>query len=115
MTSDETSDFRRRLVDARLAFGAGQGRLVSQTELAAILGVTPGAWSAWESGRNQPDLETVALLADALGVSDRWLAWGRGERYPPAAEGAPGMAQEPPDRYGDATARRKPKQGKKTG
>jgi transcriptional regulator with XRE-family HTH domain len=79
------------LIEARLAFSAAAGRLVPQTELAGIVGVTPGAWSAWELGRNQPDLATVELLADALGVSPEWLAWGRGERYeaPQSAQDAP--------------------------
>lgn len=117
MGENETSAFAGRLVEARLAFSAAAGRLVPQNELAAVVGVTPGAWSAWEGGRNEPDLETVALLADALGVTPEWLAWGRGERYaaPPPAEDAPQAPRVPVARDLPVRDEKPARRGKRAG
>ncbi|WP_328691549.1 helix-turn-helix transcriptional regulator [Streptomyces phaeochromogenes] len=43
-------------------------RGLSQKRLAASLGVHNTAISAYENGRRRPDVETLATIADALGV-----------------------------------------------
>ena len=42
---------------------------LSQTELAKILKVSPGAISNWESETRQPDLSMIITIADYFGVS----------------------------------------------
>ncbi|KIF67735.1 transcriptional regulator [Streptomyces sp. AcH 505] len=43
-------------------------RGVSQRRLATCLGVHNTAISAYENGRRRPDVNTLATIADALGV-----------------------------------------------
>ncbi|MFD9190133.1 helix-turn-helix domain-containing protein [Streptomyces phaeochromogenes] len=43
-------------------------RGLSQKRLAASLGVHNTAISAYENGRRRPDVETLATIADTLGV-----------------------------------------------
>lgn len=64
----------------------------SQAEIARRLGVTRGAVTHWYSGRSEPAGATLALLADSLGVSARWLVSGVGEERPHAAAPAPAAA-----------------------
>jgi len=63
-TSAKPSPARRiipsRLRDARLAHG------INQTELAASVGISRQAISAFESGEKGPDLDTMALIAETL-------------------------------------------------
>jgi len=49
---------------------------LTQEYLASVCGLTKGAISAIENGRNGIAGENVFLLADALGVSARWLMTG---------------------------------------
>lgn len=56
-------------------------RGITQDELATHLGVSKGAVSKWETGRSRPDVETLQLLADALGVELTELL----DEAPPAA------------------------------
>lgn len=42
---------------------------ITQKELAAALGVTPGAVSNWENGNNSIDIDTLFKMCDLLGVS----------------------------------------------
>lgn len=52
-----------RLVEARSA-----RRIPSQKALAALISVTPGSVSKWESGTHAPDAEALGILADKLQV-----------------------------------------------
>lgn len=58
----EARDAARSGRAARLRRAAG----VSQSELAAAVGVTPSAISRWESGRRYPRAEAAAAYARAL-------------------------------------------------
>lgn len=46
---------------------------ITQTELAKKLGVASGTVGNWESGKREPDFETVSRLARFFGVSVDWL------------------------------------------
>lgn len=56
-----------KLAENIKTFRAGQG--MSQTQLAAALGISPQSVSKWESGSSAPDLTNLCLLAQVLGVS----------------------------------------------
>ena len=51
---------------------------LTQDALAERLHVTRQAVSAWETGKNQPDVETLAAMAEALGADVRELIYGPG-------------------------------------
>ena len=51
---------------------------LTQDTLAERLHVTRQAVSAWETGKNQPDGETLAVIAEALGADIRELIYGPG-------------------------------------
>lgn len=51
---------------------------LTQDDLAERLHVTRQAVSAWETGKNQPDAETLTALAEALGTDIRELIYGPG-------------------------------------
>ena len=79
-----------RILKARMDYGMRQERMVSQIECAEKAGVTGPAWSAWESGRNEPDLRTLEKIARVLGVRFAWLVCGDGgirplEEFPDVA------------------------------
>lgn len=61
---------------------------MTQADLARRLGVTRGAVSHWYSGRSVPEGPTLAALADAVGVSARWIASGTGDQAPPSSRAA---------------------------
>ena len=44
--------------------------------MAASIGVSPGAVSQWENGTTEPSLSVLPKLAQALGVTAGWLAFG---------------------------------------
>lgn len=46
---------------------------VNQRELAQHIGVSNGAIGMWETGKRQPDLDTIAVLAQYYGVSTDYL------------------------------------------
>jgi transcriptional regulator with XRE-family HTH domain len=49
---------------------------VSQDELAKRLGVATMTVSRWETGALNPERDSIAKLAEALGVEARWIAYG---------------------------------------
>ena len=51
---------------------------LTQDALAERLHVTRQAVSAWETGKNQPDAQTLAALAEVLGADIRELIFGPG-------------------------------------
>ena len=46
-----------------------EAKRLTQSELAAIIGVSDKAISKWETGRGLPDISLLEPLADALGIS----------------------------------------------
>lgn len=53
-----------------------QERGMTQKALAEKIGVVPKTISKWETGRGFPDVSTLSILADLLGVSERSLLFG---------------------------------------
>lgn len=64
----------RRVAEARNL------RDISQTALAAAVGVSRGAVGQWESGETAPTTENLSAAAVELRVFFEWLATGRGPR-----------------------------------
>lgn len=63
----QSSTFCERLVTARKA------KRITQAELANAIGISQANYSAYERGRIQPGISTVAKLAEALHVSMDYL------------------------------------------
>lgn len=51
---------------------------LTQERLGELVGVTPQAVSKWENGESAPDINTVPLLCDALGISTDAFLRGSG-------------------------------------
>lgn len=71
---------------------------LSQDGLAEIVGVSRQAVSKWELNENQPDVDKVILLAQALGVTTDYLLLGAGptdDSRRPAAEAPAGDPSHP--------------------
>ena len=70
----------KRILSARLAYGATHGKALSQAALGRMVGVGQKTVATWEQGRKRPGLDTYLVLARTLGVDPAWLTWGeRGE------------------------------------
>ena len=52
---------------------------MKQPTLAGLVHTTPQTISRWEHGKNIPHITMIQAVAQALGVSSGWLAWGKGE------------------------------------
>lgn len=81
-------------------------RGLSQEVFAARIGVKPGTYSAWETGRNVPDRidELAEKLEGATGITRLWfLGWSDGAPPPPGGvvTGAYQTSRNP--RTGEAT------------
>ncbi|MBE3576919.1 MAG: helix-turn-helix domain-containing protein [Limnochordales bacterium] len=72
----ETPHWATRIREMRLARG------LSQKALSELLGVSRQAVQAWESGRNQPDLEAIQQLCSVFGCTPEDLI-GRPQISPP--------------------------------
>ena len=57
----------------------------TQEEMAALIGVTRGAYGNIENGKREPDFKTLSKLADYFGVSVDWLI-GRDKQSTPPDE-----------------------------
>ncbi len=64
--------FCEKLTEARKQSG------YNQREIAKILKISQPCYAGWETGRTQPDLESLAKLADLYGVSLDWLLGTQG-------------------------------------
>lgn len=53
---------------------------LTQEQLAVRLHVTRQAVSNWETGKTQPDIETLGSIADALGISFQELLYGESKK-----------------------------------
>ena len=69
--SNMREEMGRRLAQARKA------RALTQTQVGTLFGLEKAAVSAWEVGKNMPNAEQVARMADEFGVSVEWLILGR--------------------------------------
>lgn len=69
--------FSERLMRARSAKG------LSKHELEELSGLSRGAIKAYERGNTLPRIDSLAKLAEALGVSINWLTYGN---HPPKAD-----------------------------
>lgn len=63
-------DISSRITQAR------EAAEMSKSELARKMGVTPQSVYDWETGNTQPRGKRLNELAEALGVSVHWLAFG---------------------------------------
>lgn len=73
----------------------------SQADLAKLCGIAPTQFSRYESGKALPRPETLVKIAEALNVTDEWLARGTGsidrmDPNPPALPGEEIMSVELP-------------------
>jgi transcriptional regulator with XRE-family HTH domain len=70
--------FGDRVGQARRAYGEQlrPPRDFRQADLARLLDMSSQAVGQWERGGREPDLETIARVAAALGVRAAWLAFG---------------------------------------
>ena len=58
-----------------------KNKKLTQQELAGIIGITPQAYSLYETGKNNISNETLCLLADYFDVSVDYIL-GRDEKIP---------------------------------
>ncbi|KFN49196.1 helix-turn-helix transcriptional regulator [Arenimonas composti] len=71
---------------------ARRGASMSQSELAAIVGVARSAVAQWERKDGaRPTTENMSKIALATAVSFEWLATGRGGRWISGDEDSPAM------------------------
>ncbi len=66
----------RNLVIGRRIAAARRNSGLSQSALATMLSLSPGAVTQWETGRAMPTPEKFQHLAEALGVEASWLLTG---------------------------------------
>lgn len=59
--------FRINLLQLRTSLG------LSQTEFGESIGVSKGSLQAYESGRCQPSLATIKLIAEVYNIDDLYL------------------------------------------
>ncbi len=52
---------------------ARKAKGLTQIQLADIIGAKNSSISDWENNQHRPDIDMLALLSDALGVSSGWL------------------------------------------
>ena len=65
-----------------------ESKKITQSQLGEHIGAKKSAISLWESGKRQPDQETLVRLANFFGVTVDYLL-GRNDPPPPAQEKAP--------------------------
>ena len=70
-------NFASKLAKARKDAG------YTQREAAKILKIPRGTIANWESGRTQPDYESLGMMADFYAVSVDWLLGTKGYNFNP--------------------------------
>lgn len=65
-----------------------ESKKITQSQLGEHIGAKKSAISLWESGKRQPDQETLVRLANFFGVTVDYLL-GRNDPLPPEQEKAP--------------------------
>lgn len=73
--------FRERLIALR------NGKLLTQQQLADQLGLTRAAIAHYETGRREPDIETLLALSGFFGVTVDFLLGNSNEIEPPSGSG----------------------------
>lgn len=81
--------FGGRLYSARLWKAGAERRTIVQRDVAAAIGVSQVSVGRWEADLKEPSLATIERLAQWLGVSPGWLAFGEGEMLGPALPQSP--------------------------
>lgn len=66
---------KERIREVREHFG------LSMEKFGARIGIGKTSISLLESGKNNPSVQTVALICREFGVSERWLRTGEGEMF----------------------------------
>lgn len=61
---------------------------LSQAEAAALAGVSTNHYGKWELGKAFPRAASLEALAEAFGVTSKWLMIGQGEKTPAAEQAA---------------------------
>jgi transcriptional regulator with XRE-family HTH domain len=79
---EHLGSFGKRLRAARLAGYERGGREIRQTDIAELLDVRGATVSTWEGDQYVPTIDVISRLADILGVTPGWLAFGQEPRYP---------------------------------
>ena len=99
-TELRTMGFAARLSEARRERG------LSMRAVDSLAGISPGSTRSLEAG-TMPSLDTLELIAKALGVSPAWLAFGEGPRELPRrgkqATAQPPKKQKPTQSPGSAS------------
>lgn len=85
-----------RIAQARRELGVRRVADITPAELAKEIGVTPATVYRWESNEKAPSAVSLAKLADVLGVTRSYLAFGEGPKEAPR--------REPPLDYGVSAA-----------
>lgn len=97
-SENNSDDSQPRLHNVWMSLGARikerrEYEKLSQQSLAEMLGVSRGAVAQWEAGNNDPTIDKIAALANALHVSVEWLLTGvgvvAGEMSPIRLDGPP--------------------------
>lgn len=71
----------------------------NQQWLAEQVGVSQPSVSDWESGRNDPTMDNLAMAARVLNVHIEWLATGRGQRDYIETAPLASVCQDPAEAY----------------
>mgnify|MGYP003351236855 FL=1 len=79
-------DFPERLRAAMRYSSDQRNKPWTQQQLARKAGTQQGTIGGWMSGRSLPSSKLLFEIADALGVSARWLATGKGAMLGPRQE-----------------------------
>jgi len=90
----------QRLLAARLEAGARSRppQRISQMAVAARVGVEQATVSKWEGDSKEPSLTALRTMAQFLGVTGGWLAFGELPKHPgdvAVAQPIAGVAQRP--------------------
>lgn len=93
-----TSEYGQRLNAARVAAG------LTQSQLAAQVGLSRSSVANIEGGRQAPMAEQVIQHAEVLGIDPHWLLTGRGPDQPARLAAGPGLARRLIQRLPDVTA-----------
>lgn len=72
--------FKDRLTELRSENG------FSMSESAQLVGVAPSTWSHWEKEDGLPRSKQIFKIAEAFGVTTKWLETGLGEKTPEKEE-----------------------------
>ena len=70
----------------------------TQENMAAVIGITRGAYANIENGKREPDIKTMTLLANYFGVSLDYLLGRTAQKEPPAPQNEDGQLHEELDR-----------------